>query len=195
MKTLKTLVMATAVSAGLLGTSGAMAANQGKLSDLFSIGDFEIKYLVDSQVAIWGLRDLSFNKNNIRPEDGISAPQTIKACVASSSGAVQFQVETTEGSFQLFNGDKAGADFTVKITDREKTSALWGKGGLEDMQLATDNFSVTGVDLPVTNNNGDITDVCTSTSQSIDIEVQISNIQPNLEGEYSNIAVLTVTAI
>ena len=95
MKTLKTLVMATAVSAGLLGTSGAMAANQRKLSDLFSIGDFEIKYLVDSQVAIWGLRDLSFNKNNIRPEDGISAPQTIKACVASSSGAVQFQVETT----------------------------------------------------------------------------------------------------
>ena len=76
MKTLKTLALATAVSAGLLGSVGAMAATDGKL-EANSQGQFDIKYIVPGKTAIWGLRDLPFSA----AAGGATETETIKAFI------------------------------------------------------------------------------------------------------------------
>lgn len=182
MKTLKTLALATAVSAGLLGSFGVMAAQDGDL-DTSSTGNFDINLNIPGNVAIWGMRDLPFTG------DGT---QTLNACVFSSTNAVQFQVNTTDNAFELKSGATKGADFTVTIKDGSNTT-LWGASGLASGDISSNNFDVTGASEP-NNTAGVIDDVCTGANQTIDIDVAVSN-ATSADGAYTSNVELVVSAI
>ena len=107
MKTLKTLALATAVSTGLLGSVGAMAANDGTL-DTTSQGDFDITFSKDDQARIWGLVDLNLTDSN--GSDGTALEHNF--CVFSNksgTGSNQYdmQIDSANG-FKLINAVTGG---------------------------------------------------------------------------------------
>ena len=64
MKTLKTLALATAVSASLLGSAGVMAASPGDLSNNSSTGDFIINLNLNTKIQITKLDDITLSYTN-----------------------------------------------------------------------------------------------------------------------------------
>ncbi|WP_257282855.1 hypothetical protein [Endozoicomonas sp. SESOKO1] len=182
MKTLRTLALATAVSAGLLGSTGVYSADDGDLGST-STGNFDINLNIPGNVAIWGMRDLPFT------DDGT---KILEACVFSSTDEVQFQVNTTNNEFELKSGAIKGADFTVTITDGTD-STLWGSGGLASGDTSSNNFDVSAASEP-SNTAGVIDSVCTGDDQTIDINVAVSNVT-DTEGAYTSNVELVVSAI
>lgn len=124
MKTLRTMALATAVSAGLLGSVGAMAANQGSLGGT-SNGDFDITIVNSSGVRIWGLQDFTFDT------DGTSSLQQsdINICIftndSTSTTDGQYDIIATGSDLVLSNG--GGSDtlnYTVEYSDsKDATNA------------------------------------------------------------------------
>lgn len=186
MNKLKTLALATAVSAGLLGAGGVLAAVNGTVGET-STGKFDIRLNKDAKVAIWGMRDLPFTKDDTK---------TLNACVYSTTGNVQFQLSTTADEFILRNGDPKVNDpaFTVSVTDDQKTT-LWGAAGLSSGDTSTENFSVVGAIAEPTNSNGIISKACTGDDQTIDISVAVTGTSSAGEGAYSNEVTLVVSPI
>ncbi len=194
MKKLRSLVLATAASAGLLGSVGTMAATDGKLDPLKSEGKFDINLNVPSNIGIWGLRDLPFTSSQ-----GSSIQETINACVYSDTGRAQFQLSTTNEDFQLKDGnqsDKVGAGYTVSVKDKSNNETLWGSGGLNNNQLSPVNYIVGTGTKPQTDQSGNITQVCALNGgfQTIDVVVDISAVTTE-SGTYTDEVTLIVTAI
>lgn len=184
MKTFKTLALAAAVSAGVLGASEVMAAPvQGGLGTE-SVGKFDITFKKDAKAAIWGMRDLPFTKDETK---------TLNACVYSSTAGVQFQVSTATGNFSLTDGSNtAPFDVTIKSTKTPAHTAKWGAGGLGHEDISPVNFNVTGATEPTPDDGSPITSVCTGDDQTIDIDVSLTGTASLVDGEYTETITLTV---
>ncbi|WP_257264493.1 hypothetical protein [Endozoicomonas sp. ONNA2] len=186
MKTLKTLALATAVSTGLLGAVGAMAATQGAVGGS-STGDFDVSFIKPGEVAIWGMRDIPFTADGTK---------TLQACVYSSTTDVQFQLNTDTEDFGLhLDPDNPDANpaitFTVDVKDKNSASELWGDGGLAHGNTSIKTFGVIGAAKPA----NPASDICTGTDQTIDIDVTVAGTSGAADGEYTNTVELVVSAI
>ena len=128
MKTLKTLALATAVSAGLLGSVGALAATDGLLGTSSSNGNFDIFLIKEAGTKIWGLKDLDLNG-----DEGIaSIPRaTYDFCVFANAStgtaeAYKMTVKSANGNsaadgFRLINSAGALIDYNLTVTDGTTT--------------------------------------------------------------------------
>ncbi|KEI70073.1 hypothetical protein [Endozoicomonas elysicola] len=189
MKTLKTLALATAVSAGLLGSVGAMAAVDGDLTETTSTGKFDINLNIPGKVAIWGMRDLPFTSAG-------ATSQTINACVFSSTARAQFLLNTTNTDFQLKDNGTKGADYTVTVKESGSSiSSTWGTDYLANNQASPINFNVASGTEP-NNTGGVIDEVCAvgGDFQKIDVTVTLSNVV-STTGTYTDEVTLVVSAI
>ncbi|WBA80953.1 hypothetical protein [Endozoicomonas sp. GU-1] len=131
MKTLKTLALATAVSAGLLGSVGVMAANQGSLG-ANSNGDFDITLVHASGVRIWGLEDFTFDTNG---DDSTLQSSNKDLCIftndATSSTDGQYDIIATGSSLTLSNGVPADA-LVYKVEFKDSNSSTGSYNTLID---------------------------------------------------------------
>lgn len=126
MKTLKTLALATAVSAGFLGSSGAIALTQGTLGPT-STGIFDITLIKGELARVWGLEDVELVNDNLDSDiDTYSA----NFCIFSNKGlqSNDFDLTISSASATPFNlVDISGAPgatnvpYTLKITDPKNT--------------------------------------------------------------------------
>ena len=127
MKTFKTLALAAAVSAGLLGAAGAMAAEDGQLGQN-SFGNFIINFQKGSIAKIWGFRDLDLNDQTI----DLGSAATDDICVftnrAVNSNDFKLEIESNN-AFQLAgSGESSNGTDIPKIDYDIKVAAIEGKG-------------------------------------------------------------------
>ena len=111
MKKFKTLALATAVSAGLLGSAGVMAAPvQGELGN-YSEGKFDINLKIEPQVKISSLEDLDLKYTGNSPAFGLA-----QFCVHSSDTGSKYKIKASttyddgvekSDKFALGNGSKS----------------------------------------------------------------------------------------
>ena len=121
MKTFKTLALAAAISAGLLGAAGAMAEKQGTLGST-SDGDFDITLVHAAGVRIWGLQDFNFNT-----EAGTTLQQrAINICVFTNSSSSttdgQYDIVATGSDPELSSGAGQTLPYTVEYSDSKDAS-------------------------------------------------------------------------
>lgn len=96
MNKFKILALAAAVSAGLLGSAGVMAANQGDL-DTTSKGDFYINYVKGENARIWGLENLAMDDTHLT-----GAEKTQEICIYSNKNNTSNAYELTLESANSF---------------------------------------------------------------------------------------------
>ena len=192
MKKFKTLALAAAVSAGLLGAAGVMAATQGTLEET-SNGDFTIFLNKGISVAVWGFKDLYFISNSTAIPSG---SETVALCVTNSGAPdsqVRFMVESTSDNFTLKNDSVVGGSYTVTIEDKgsSSTKALWGDGGLTTGLFSEEAFEA-GIAEPLAGAT-----LCNTTSDNHTVNMKI-DVTPDtnaVAGVYSDIVTVTVTPI
>ena len=135
MKTFKTLALAVAVSAGLLGSAGVMAANQGKL-DTESTGDFYINYVKGENARIWGLEDLAMDDSHL-----VETPKTQEICIYSNKDNTSNTYELTLESANSFvlkdQSETSGSDIAYKI--KVEGDGVVGQGTLDSSNLTGGN--------------------------------------------------------
>ncbi len=103
MKALKKLAAAVAVSTGLVGASGVMAAEDGALTEDSSVGRFDVRLVKDTDVEIWGLEDLVFTDQDLTESQDV--------CLFSDSGRVALAISSANTKpFTVTNN--AGSDAT-----------------------------------------------------------------------------------
>ncbi len=97
MKTLKTLALATAVSAGLLGSAGAIAANNPpSATPLKSSGDFEILFDNGTQLKLYGLKDVDITQSDATADpSGLNGSTPV--CVAANVAKYNISMKTDNG--------------------------------------------------------------------------------------------------
>ncbi|MBO9482122.1 hypothetical protein [Salinisphaera sp. G21_0] len=139
MKTLRTLVLATAVSAGLLGSAGVIAATQGTAGPT-SKGTFDIKFEKGSVAKVWGFSDIPLNGTQISE----STAATDLICVFTNKAVLSNDYQLEIASLNKFQLVGAGSDGSTAIDYGIKVSGYGqGSGSL-------DNSSITpGTDLNV----------------------------------------------
>ena len=173
MKTFKTLALVAVISAGMLGTSGVMAAfNPEETSPQRSSGNFEIKLFNETGIQVYGLDDVEMYKS-VGGLYNVTAP----VCVAANVETYKMRLES-QGGFQFNNNSNLA--YTVElqaISGNPIPDAKWGVGLLE-----SGDYSETPVDRDGSNTqlgctterkhqffinlpNGDSADVGTYTDQ------------------------------
>ena len=114
--------MAAAMSAG-----SAIAATQGEL-DATSEGSFNINYIVDAEVQVWGFEDMLFTES----EGSKNHEKTINLCAVSSTNSVSFSVYSDKDFY--IKGDNQGGPFNVRISELSEDGGtdydMWGFGGV-----------------------------------------------------------------
>ncbi|WP_299734822.1 hypothetical protein [uncultured Endozoicomonas sp.] len=119
MKTFKTLALATAVSAGLLGASGVMAATDGLLQPNSSQGEFDITLDLSTVIQISKLNDIPLTYTNGDATGGMDF------CVYTNNTNSKYQI-TASGSyndgsaqtgFSLGKGDADIINYDLHFTD------------------------------------------------------------------------------
>ncbi len=191
MKKFKTLALAAAVSAGLLSSTGVMAARQGELGAT-SDGDFEINYNVSPSVRIWGLEDMSFT-GPLTSE----VSDTFDFCTYSNNtDEVLIEVESTNTDFALNTTAAAGGliPYTVTIVDQNAagTTDTWGD---ENLASGAQGFFRYPADSTAGVADGD--NVCIGTGYDLNtLTVKIPAVSSSIgDGVYSDTVTLTVTPI
>lgn len=192
MKKFKTLALAAAVSAGLLGAAGVMAATQGTVGET-SNGDFTIFLNKDIKVAVWGFKDLYFIS------DGTAIPsgsETVALCVTNSEAPdaqVRFMVESASDEFKLENASTSGGSYTVKIEDKDNSATFAQWGGDE---LTNGLFSETAFEAATAEPAAGAT-LCDTNSDNYTVNMTI-DVTPEptvVAGVYSDVVTVTVTPI
>ncbi len=108
MKKLKSLALATAVSAALFSSVGAFALPTQGTPGTTSEGEFEVAYIEGQYVRIWGLDNFIFDNTS----DGASQSRNICVFSNGTNSSNQYQLTVTSG-----NGDAGDADEYFKMSD------------------------------------------------------------------------------
>ncbi len=191
MKKFKTLALAAAVSAGLLASTGVMAAEDGGLeTNGPSVGWFDIFLYNNAKAKIWGLEDFTFT--------GTTDPNTDSknVCVWTNTSEYRMTVESDNGDFKLKDAaDGVGADYTVTIKNTQGTeyTEIWGAGAGQN----GDGFTPT-TDFIVGTGNYAIeptTDAACAGRQNVNVKIDLSNVNAAVTGAYSDRVTLTVAPI
>ena len=108
MKKLKSLALATAVSAALFGSVSAFALPTQGTAGATSTGKFEVAYINGQYVRIWGLDNFIFDNT----ADGASQSRNICVFSNGTNSSNEYQLTVTSG-----NGDAGDADEYFKMSD------------------------------------------------------------------------------
>ena len=191
MKKFKTLALAAAVSAGLLASTGVMAAQDSALVENGpASGWFDIFLFNNAKAKIWGLRDFNFDD-----ESGDTDNEDV--CVYTNTDEFRMTVESanaTEGKpFTLMSAsDAVGGTYKVTIEDKADTpnTETWGDGGHPSGFGDLTDF-VVGAGMTEPNA------VCgaTNATKNVNVKIDISRESSLTEGAYSDRVYLTVAPI
>ncbi len=111
MKTLKTLALATAVSAGLLGSVGAMAATDApNPTPTSSTGNFEIDLTILELARVWGLDDFPLTYNS---SDNTIASVEKDFCIFSNKNFTSNEFTLTVSSLNGNGNGNTAKSFTL----------------------------------------------------------------------------------
>lgn len=187
MNKFKLLAMAAAISAGLLGSAGVMAAQDSELVENdVAKGWFDIFLFNNSEAKIWGLEDYIFDNAS---GDTITKP----VCVWTNTDEFRMTVESSNGNFTLQDaGDAKGADYTVTIDDGEGTDpAVWGDGEYTSgFSPLTDFIVGTGITDP------DADCGAAGATRNVNVKIDLTRATPLADpGAYSDRVTLTVAPI
>lgn len=187
MNKFKLLAMAAAVSAGLLGSAGVMAAQDSELvTDGPASGWFDIFLFNNAQAKIWGLEDYIFDATS-----GDTLDKDV--CVYTNTAEFRMTVESSNGDFTLLDAaDAKGADYKVTIEDKEGTDPeVWGAG-----EYASGFSPLT--DFIVGANTTDPNVDCggSNATRNVNVKIDLTRALPLADpGAYSDRVTLTVAPI
>ena len=185
MRKFKTLVLAAAVSAGLLTSAGVMAAQDSELVDNGpASGWFDIFLFNNAEAKIWGLEDYIFDDTSSLVKD---------VCVYTNTEEFRMTVESSNGDFTLLDAaDAKGADYTVIIEDKEGTAPeVWGAS------QHPSGFSPL-IDFKVGANTSDPDVDCgaSNATRNVNVTINLTRTTPLADpGAYSDRVTLTVAPI
>ena len=198
MNTFKTLALAAAVSAGLLGSTGVMAARQGELG-VTSDGDFEINFQKGSIAKIWGFDDINLTDQTIDEANAVTDNICVFTNKAVNSNDFKLEIESTN-AFQLAGSGETSDGTDIPTIDYDiKVAGIQGEGTGE-----LDNSEVThGIDNTVNSdqsplNAGPILEQprplfdCAG-SENFKVSVWAASLASIQTGTYSDTVTLTVT--
>ena len=198
MKTFKTLALAAAVSAGLLGSTGVMAARQGGLGAT-SDGDFEINFQKGSIARIWGFEDINLTDQTIDEANAVTDNICVFTNKAVNSNDFKLEIESAN-AFQLAGSGESSDGTDIPTIDYDiKVAGISGEGTGE-----LDNSNVNhGTEKTVNSgqsplNAGPILDQPRPLSdcagnENFEISVWAANLANIQSGTYSDTVTLTVT--
>ena len=183
MNKFKLLAMAAAVSAGLLGSAGSMAANQGPLGQT-SQGDFDITYVKGQQVRIWGLKDFVFDNSSA---DGLTRSENICVFSNGNNSSNQYKLTVTSDNgdagdsgeyFILSDGADAPTTVNYSFVFKDSNGAsVWSTADDDSRDQVVEINAGLLVDQP--NPNED----CVATNATIDITIPTA---PTQTGVYTD---------
>ena len=198
MKTLKTLALALAVSAGLLGSTGVMAARQGDLGAT-SNGDFEINFQKGSIAKIWGLEDIDLTDQTTDQASAVTDDICVFTNKAANSNDFMLEIESAN-AFQLAGSGKGGNGTDIPTIDYDiKVAGIPGHGTGEldngSVSHGTDKIVDSGQSPlnagPISDQPRPLYDCAGNENFKISVwAVELANIQ---SGAYSDTVTLTVT--
>ena len=188
MNKFKLLAMAAAVSAGLLGSAGVMAAqDSGLVTDGPASGWFDIFLFNNAEAKIWGLEDYIFDATS-----GNSLSKDV--CVYTNTEEFRMTVESDNGDFTLLDAaDAKGADYTVTIEDKESTpnNGIWGDGEYDSGFSPLTDFVVGAT---MTDPNVDCGG--SNATRNVNVKIDLTRVSPLADpGAYSDRVTLTVAPI
>ena len=198
MKKFKTLALAAAISAGLLGSAGVMAATQGELSDTRSEGTFDITFFNETQIILYGLEDIDLFSTS--PSVSGDEFKYTPVCVASNIGSSDTDVDdnkyeialSSDQDFKLESGESGLGNIPYKLTvvDTGVPKGTWGDGG------AVDNGAYDDTALQVDSLLVNEPPACNSTD-SVDrvIRVDLVDALAAAAGVYSDTVTVTVAPL
>ena len=187
MNKFKLLAMAAAVSAGLLGSAGVMAAQDSELvTDGPASGWFDIFLFNNAEAKIWGLEDYIFDATS-----GDSLTKDV--CVYTNTEEFRMTVESDNGDFTLLDAaDAKGADYKVTIGDiNGSASEVWGAGEY------TSGFSpLTDFIVGATMTNPNVDCGGSGATRNVNVQIDLTRASPLADpGAYSDRVTLTVAPI
>ena len=197
MKTMKTLGLAVAVSAGLLGSTGVMAARQGELGAT-SDGDFEINFQKGSIARIWGFEDINLTDQTISEANAVTDNICVFANKAVNSNNFKLEIESAN-AFQLAGSGEGSDGVDIPAIDYDiKIASLGTATGDLDNGEVTHGTQKTIDSGQNPLNAGPILDQprpvneCAG-SENFEISVWAANLANIQSGTYSDTVTLTVT--
>ena len=183
----KLLAMAAAISAGLLGSAGVMAAQDSELvEDGPASGWFDIFLFNNAEAKIWGLEDYIFDDAS-----GDSIEKGV--CVYTNTDEFRMTVESSNGDFTLLDAANGkGADYKVTIEDKGGTDPeVWGDGEY------TSGFSpLTDFVVGATTTDPDVDCGAANATRNVNVKIDITRTSSLADpGAYSDRVTLTVAPI
>ena len=185
MKTFKTLTLAAAISAGLLGSAGVMAANDGS-PGASSTGEFLIEFEVDGQIVIKGMDNITL-PDGANDDGDLIGWDTVCVGTTSSAGSYSVTAATDTGDFKLTNttgGSGGTAPYTLYYADGINNP---GSATLDNTNELTHGVAKTGL-------TGLASDGLTCTAamtSTVWVKLAKSDI-PTVNGTYQDTVFLTV---
>ncbi|WP_066015943.1 hypothetical protein [Endozoicomonas atrinae] len=184
MKTLKTLALATAVSAGLLGAGGAMAVVvDGDLATDQSIGKFDITLTTNTMIRVWGLDDVSEDVDSV---SSLPTPLATDFCVYTNGTNNQFDLTVSTGKgFELYNDGNSGSlEYALEIGDAGATQK---KANFNSETNITELFDA-GASQP------DPAQECSTGNMSMQVSFSQTGLNALPDGTYTDTVTITVQA-
>lgn len=207
----KLLAMAAAISAGLLGSAGVMAANNpSEASPTRSTGDFDITFFNETQIVLYGLEDI-----DLYSTDSTVAPGTVDfttpapgqqtytpICVASNIGSgdattadnfYEIALSSTN-DFQLENSaGSVSVPYSLILKNINSPLNTWGGAGNSDGGEYYDNTVLVADSTDITNS---IQAECPSdTTAGRIIDVDLTGATAVAAGVYSDTVTVVVAPI